>query len=163
MASPTRWTWVWMDSGSWWWTGRPGVLRFMGSQIVRHDWATELNWITFIILIEIRESQASKESKPVNTKGNQPWILIGRTDAEAPILWPPDAKSQVIRKDPDARKDWGQEERGQQRIRWLDGTMDMSLEGQRNLACCSSWGCKESDSTELLKNKKKNNNKKTMV
>ena len=44
MASPTRWTWVWVNSGSWWWTGRPGVLRFMGSQIVRHDWATELNW-----------------------------------------------------------------------------------------------------------------------
>ena len=44
MASPTRWTWVWVDSGSWWWTGRPGVLRFMGSQRVGHDWATKLNW-----------------------------------------------------------------------------------------------------------------------
>ena len=44
MASPTRWTWVWVNSGSWWWTGRPGVLRFMGSQRVRHDWVTELNW-----------------------------------------------------------------------------------------------------------------------
>ena len=44
MASPTWWTWVWVNSGSWWWTGRPGVLRFMGSQRVRHDWATELNW-----------------------------------------------------------------------------------------------------------------------
>ena len=44
MASPTRWTWVWVDSGSWWWTGRPGVLRFMGSQRVGHDWATDLNW-----------------------------------------------------------------------------------------------------------------------
>ena len=44
MASPTQWTWVWVNSGSWWWTGRPGVLRFMGSQRVRHDWATELNW-----------------------------------------------------------------------------------------------------------------------
>ena len=44
MASPTRWTWVWVNSGSWWWTGRPGVLRFMGSQSVGHDWATELNW-----------------------------------------------------------------------------------------------------------------------
>ena len=46
MASPTRWTWVWVNSGSWWWTGRPGVLRFVGSQRVRHDWATELNWIS---------------------------------------------------------------------------------------------------------------------
>ena len=44
MASPTRWTWVWVNSGSWWWTGRPGVLQSMGSQRVRHDWATELNW-----------------------------------------------------------------------------------------------------------------------
>ena len=44
MASPTWWAWVWVNSGSWWWTGRPGVLRFMGSQRVRHDWATELNW-----------------------------------------------------------------------------------------------------------------------
>ena len=46
MASPTQWTWVWANSGSWWWTGRPGVLQSMGSQRVRHDWATELNWIT---------------------------------------------------------------------------------------------------------------------
>ena len=45
MASPTRWTWVWVNSGSWWGTGRPGVLRFMGSQRVGHDWATELNWM----------------------------------------------------------------------------------------------------------------------
>ena len=44
MASPTQWTWVWVDSGSWWWTGRPGVLQFMGSQRAVHDWATELNW-----------------------------------------------------------------------------------------------------------------------
>ena len=44
MASPTRWTWVWVNSGSWWWTGRPGMLRFMGSQRVGHDWVTELNW-----------------------------------------------------------------------------------------------------------------------
>ena len=44
MTSPTRWTWVWVNSGSWWWTGRPGVLQFMGSQRVGQDWATELNW-----------------------------------------------------------------------------------------------------------------------
>ena len=48
MASPTRWTWVWVDSGSWWWTGRPGMLRFLGSQRVRHDWVTELNWTVFL-------------------------------------------------------------------------------------------------------------------
>ena len=50
MVSPTRWTWVWVNSGSWWWTGRPGVLRFMGSQRVGHDWATELNWTDVFIL-----------------------------------------------------------------------------------------------------------------
>jgi len=47
MVSPTQWTWVWVDSGSWWWTGRPGMLRFMGSQRVGHDWVTELNWTLF--------------------------------------------------------------------------------------------------------------------
>ena len=47
MASQTQWTWVWVNSGSWWWTGRPGMLRFMGSQRVGHDWATELNWTEF--------------------------------------------------------------------------------------------------------------------
>ena len=49
MASPTQWTWVWVNSGSWWWTGRPGVLWFMGSQRVEHDWATELNWTERIV------------------------------------------------------------------------------------------------------------------
>ena len=47
MASPTQWTWIWVNSGSWWWTGRPGVLQSMGSQKVRHHWATELNWTEF--------------------------------------------------------------------------------------------------------------------
>ena len=73
-----------------------------------------------------------KKIKPVNPKGNQPWIFIGRTDAEAaaPVLWPPDAKSWLIGKDPDTGKDWRQERRGWQRTRWLDGitaSMDMSL------------------------------------
>ena len=49
MASLTRWMWVWVNSGRWWWTGKPGVLRFMGSQRVRHDWATELNWYIYIL------------------------------------------------------------------------------------------------------------------
>ena len=49
MASLTQWTWVWVNSGSWWWTGRPGVLRFMGSQRVEHDWATELNWTVIVL------------------------------------------------------------------------------------------------------------------
>ena len=71
----------------------------------------------------------SKEIKPVNPKGSQPWIFIGRTDAEgeAPILWPPDDKSRLIGKDPDAGKDWGQEEKGMTEdemvgwLHWLNG------------------------------------------
>ena len=72
------------------------------------------------------------EIKPVNPKGNQSWIFIGRTDAEAeaPILWPPEANSWLIGKETDVGKDWGQKEKGQQRMRWLDNitdSMDMSL------------------------------------
>ena len=71
-----------------------------------------------------------KEIKPVHSKGNQPWIFIGRTDAEAPILWLPDAKSWLIGKDPDAGKDWGRRRKTWQRMRWLDAitdSMHMSL------------------------------------
>ena len=91
-----------------------------------------------------------KEIKPVNCKGNQPWIFIGRTDAEAEtILWPPDEKSWLIRKDPDAGKDWRQEERGKieyKMVGWhhrLDGQKFEQIlgdgEGQGSLACCSPW------------------------
>ena len=74
----------------------------------------------------------SKKIKPLNPKGNQPWIFTGRTDAEAeaPILWLPDVKSRLTGKDPDARKDWRWEEKGTQRMRWLDGitdSMDINL------------------------------------
>ena len=73
-----------------------------------------------------------KEIQPVHPKGNQFWIFIGKTNAEAetPILWPADVTNWLAEKDPDAGKDWRQEEKGWQRIRWLDGTtdsMDMSL------------------------------------
>ena len=69
----------------------------------------------------------SKEIKPVNPKGNQPWIFIGKTDAEAeaPILWPPDVKSQLTEKDPDVGKIEGRRRRGWQRMRWLDGITDL--------------------------------------
>ena len=56
MASPTRWTWVWVNSRSWWWTGRPGVLRFMGLQRVGHDWATELDWTELNMVVETSPS-----------------------------------------------------------------------------------------------------------
>ena len=62
MASQTRWTWVWVNSGSWWWTGRPGVLRFMGSQRVRHNWATELNWTGYKVKNLIRKKDLGKVS-----------------------------------------------------------------------------------------------------
>ena len=75
-----------------------------------------IDWCFQIVVLEktLESSLNCKEIKPVNSKRNQPWIFTGRTDAEAeaPILWPPDAKSQLTGKDPDAGKDWGQEEKG---------------------------------------------------
>ena len=61
MASPTPWTRVWVNSGSWWWTGRPGVLRFMGSQRIGHDWATELNWTEIVLDAWVREYKWERE------------------------------------------------------------------------------------------------------
>ena len=78
-------------------------------------WTPKNWWFWIVVLEKILESPLDcKEIKAVNPKGNQPWIFIGRTDAEAeaPILWPPDVKSWLIRKDPDAGKDWRQEEKG---------------------------------------------------
>jgi len=104
----------------------------------------------------------SKEIQPVNPKGNHSWIFIGSTDAEAetPILWPPYVKNWLTGKDPDAGKDWEQEEEGMtedEMVRWhhqLNGhEFEQVLgvgDGQRSLACCSPWGHKESDMTELL-------------
>ena len=92
------------------------------------------NWCFWTVVLEKTfESPLDwKEIKPFNYKGNQPWIFIGRTDAEAevPILWPPDVKNWLLGKDPDARRDWGQEEKRTTGMRWLDGitdSMDMSL------------------------------------
>ena len=101
-----------------------------------------------------------REIQPVHPK-DQSWVLIGRTDAEAetPILSPPAAKSCLIWKDPDAGKDWGQEEKGTTEDEmvgwhhWLHGCKfgwTPGVGGQGGLACCSSWGHKESDTTEWL-------------
>ena len=96
------------------------------------------NWCFRIVVMEktLENPLDSKEIKPVNPKGNQSWIFIGRTDAEAeaPILWPPDAKSQCIRKDPDAGKDWRQEKRTTEDE--MDGildSMDMNLSKLREM------------------------------
>ena len=81
---------------------------------VKEGWEPE-NWGFLTVLLQICESFLdNKDIKPVSSKGNQPWIFIKKTDAEAevPILWSLDAKSQLTEKDPDAGKDWGQEEKG---------------------------------------------------
>ena len=103
-----------------------------------------------------------KEIKPVNPKGNQSWIFIGRTDVEAEtsISWPPDVKNWLIGKDPDAGKDWRREEKGttkDEMVGWhhrLNGhELEQTLgagDGQGSLACCSPWGRKELDMTEQL-------------
>ena len=93
----------------------------------KEGWAPK-NWSVQNVLLEktLESPLDCKEIKPVSPVGNQPWIFTGRTEAEteAPILRPPDVKSRLIWKDPDAGKDWGQEERGWQKTRWLDGIAD---------------------------------------
>ena len=106
------------------------------------------------------ESLERKKIKPNNPKGNQLWIFIGWTDAEAPILWPSDVKNWLIGKDPDAGKDWRQKEKGKtedEMVGWhhqLDGhEFEQTLgagDGQGGVACCSPCGCKALDTTELL-------------
>ena len=108
-----------------------------------------------------------KEIKPVNPKGNQSWIFIGRTgtEVEAPILWPPDEKSQLIGRDPDADRDWGQEEKEAAEHEtvgwhhWLNGHEFEQTPGHSgvhgSLVYCNPWSHKESDTTEWLNNSNK--------
>ena len=127
------------------------------------SWAPK-NWCFWTVVLEktLESPLDCREIQPVHPKGNQSWMFIGRTDAEAetPILWPPDEKSWLIEKDSDAGRDWGQEEMGateDEIARWhhlLDGhefewTPGVG-DGQGGLACCGSWGHKESDTTERL-------------
>ena len=129
----------------------------------KESWAQK-NWCFWTVVLEktLEGPLDCKEIQPVHPKGNQSWVFIGRTDVEAetPILWPSDAKSWLTGKDPDDGKDWGQEEKGttedemvgwHHRLNghgfgWTQGVGD----GQGGLACCSSWGHKESDTTERL-------------
>ena len=108
--------------------------------------------------------------KSVNSKGNQPWIFIGRTDAEAeaPVLWSPYAKTQLTGKYPDAGKDWRQEEKGPAEDKmlryhhWLNGhELEQTPgddKGHGSLVCCSQWRHKQSDMTKQLNNNKKRDN-----
>ena len=138
-----------------------------------HVWMWELdceeswvlkNWCFWTMVLEktLDSPLDSKEIQLVHSEGDQPWDYLGRNDAKAetPILWPPHAKSWLIGKDSDAGRDWGQEEKGTtedemagwhhrldgRESEWTPGVGD----GQGGLACCYSWGHKESDTTERL-------------
>ena len=129
----------------------------------KESWAPK-NWCFCTVVLEkaLENLLDCKEIQSVNSKGNQSWIFIGWTHAEAETLtlWPPDAKNWLIGKDPDAGKDWRQEEKGMTEVEiigwnhWLNGHEFEQTpgvgDGQGSLACCSPWGHKESDTTEWL-------------
>ena len=129
----------------------------------KESWAPK-NWCFWAVVLErtLESPLDCKEIQPVHPKSNQSWIFIGRTDAEAetPIIRPPDGKNWLIGKDPDAGKDWRDEEKGTTEDEmvgwrhWLDGReFEWALgvgDGQWSLVCYSPWGCKESDMTEWL-------------
>jgi len=129
----------------------------------KESWVSK-NWCFWPVVLEkaLESPLDCKEIQPVSPKGNQSWIFIGRTDAEAetPILWPPEAKNWLVGKDPDAGKDWKQEEKGMtedEMVGWhhrLNGhEFEQALgvgDGQGSLACFNPWGYKESDMTEQL-------------
>ena len=129
----------------------------------KERWAPK-NWYFWTVVLEktLESPLDCKEIKPVNPKGNQSLIFIGRTDAEveAPTLWSPDAKNWLIRRDTDAGKDWRQEEKGlteDEMVGWHHRLYGREFEqapgvgdGQGGLVCCSPWGQKESDTTEQL-------------
>ena len=118
------------------------------------------NWCFWTMVLEkTLESPLDCKIKPVHSKENQSWIFLGRTDAEAPILWPLDVKNRLIGKYLDSGKDWRQEKgtTENEMIGWHHGLNGNEFEqdpgvgnGQGSLACCSPWGCKESDMTERL-------------
>ena len=129
----------------------------------KESW-TPKNWCFWTVVLEktLESTLDSNEIQPVHRKGDQSWVFIGRTDVEAEtrILWPPDVKSWLIGKDPDAGKDWRREEKGtteDEMVGWhhqLDGHgfawTPRGGDGQGGLACCGSWGFKGSDTTEQL-------------
>ena len=127
----------------------------------KEEWAPK-NWCFQTVVLErtLESPLDCKEIKLVHPKGDQSWVFIGRTDAEAPIFWPPDAKNWLIRKGPDDGKDWGQEEKGttkDEMVGWhhqLNGhEFEQALEdgeGQGSLACCRPWGSQRVGHAEQL-------------
>ena len=127
----------------------------------KESWAPK-NWCFWTVVLEktLESPLDCKKITLVNPKGNQPWIFIGRADAEAPILWPPDAKNWLTGKDPDAGNDWRQEEKGtteDEMVGWHHPLEGHEFEqapgvgdGQESLVCCSPWGCKVLYVTEWL-------------
>ena len=129
----------------------------------KESWAPK-NWLFWTVMLEktLESPLGYKEIQPVHPRGNQSWILIRSTDAEAEalIIWPPDVKNWLTGKDPAAGKDWKQEEKGLTEDEmvgwhhWLDGHEFEQVPGigdeQGGLACCSPWGHKESGTTERL-------------
>ena len=126
----------------------------------KEGWASK-NWCFWTVVLEktLERPLDSKEITLVNHKGNQSWIFIGRTDAEAPVLWPPDVKNWLIWKDPNAGKD-RRLEKGTTEDEmvgwhhWLNGHKFEQVpgdgDGEGTLACCSPWDCKELDMIEQL-------------
>ena len=129
----------------------------------KESWAPK-NWCFWTVVLEktLESPLDCTEIQPVHSEGNQSWIFIGRTDAEAetPMLWPPDAKNWLIGKDPDAGEYWRWEEKGtieDEMVGWHHRHNRHEFEqalgvgdGPGSLACCSPWGCKESDMTKWL-------------
>ena len=151
------------ESSFWPWKGSPFL--------------QQKDWCFWTVVLEktLENHLDCKEIKPVNPKGNQPWIYIRGTNAEAEVLtfWPPDAKEWLIGKDPDAGKDWRQEKKGTTEDEmvgwhhWLNGHKSEKTlgdtEGQESLACCSPWSCKDSDRTSRLNNNKLSCEKLTLL
>ena len=142
-------------------------LMLLGRKPMTNLGGIELKWCFWTVVLEktLESPLDCKEIKPVNPKGNESWIFIGRTHAEAPILWLPDAKSWLIRKDPDAGKNWRQEEEGTTEdkvVGWHHWLSDMRLSKLWEMAkdreawCCSPWGLKELDTTERTEQQQQN-------
>ena len=152
---------LWKDYSVWRCIVERALLWFLDRyELCEESWVPK-NWCFWTVVLEktLESPLDCKEIQPVHSEGDQPWDFFGRNDAKAetPILWPPHAKSWLIGKDSDAGRDWGQEKKGTTEDEmagwhhWLDGhesewTLGVG-DGQGGLACCDSWGRKESGTT----------------